>query len=69
MVPDVLEAGESVEFPFRLSADGKLRLKLQYWQGSNTDLDCDKPPKRKKVATSPVFFQSTDPGKAIDNPR
>jgi len=37
--PEVLDSGKSVEFPFRLSASGQMRLRLNYWNGSLPNLD------------------------------
>ena len=34
-----LEAGKSMDFPFRLNARGPTRLRLDYWPGSK-DVDC-----------------------------
>lgn len=51
----LLEAGKSLDFPFRLSATGKMRLRLNYWRGSIPSLDCHAPPKGSKLVTSAVF--------------
>jgi hypothetical protein len=52
----VLEAGKSIEFPFRLNATGNVRLLLIYWQGSLPELECSKPPKGSHVVKSNAFF-------------
>jgi hypothetical protein len=51
----VLEAGESKDFPLRLNDSGRMRLRLNYWRGSTSNLDCNTPPKGSKLATSPIF--------------
>jgi hypothetical protein len=51
----VLEAGESKDFPFRLNNSGRMRLRLNYWHGSISNLDCAAPPKGLKLATSTIF--------------
>ena len=33
-LPEVLDAGKSMEFPFRLGDSGRMRLRLTYWNGS-----------------------------------
>jgi len=35
-----LEAGESKEFAFRLNDSGRMRLRLNYWRGSISKLNC-----------------------------
>jgi hypothetical protein len=51
----VLGAHESKEFIFLLSDSGSLRLRLNYWRGSISDLDCHAPPKGVNLVTSRVF--------------
>ncbi len=53
--PIVLQAGESMGFPFRLNDSGRMRLRLNYWHGSFPDLDCHAKPKGIKLLTSAVF--------------
>ncbi len=38
--PEVLGAGKSLEFPFRLGASGQMRLRMNYWSGSLQSLNC-----------------------------
>jgi hypothetical protein len=52
----VLEAGKSNQFPFRLNAHGKMRLRLNFWRGSIANLDCNAPPKGSRLAASSVFI-------------
>jgi hypothetical protein len=52
---EVLEAGESREFPFRLNDSGRMRLRLNYWRGSITNFNCKAPPTGPKLVTSDVF--------------
>jgi hypothetical protein len=52
---DVLEAGKSDEFPFRLSATGTMRLRLKYWLGSKPNLNCKAQPRGAKRVASPTF--------------
>jgi hypothetical protein len=54
-VAQVLEAEKSAEFPFRLHDHGKIRLRLNYWRGSIPNLNCNAPPKGKKLVTSAAF--------------
>ena len=49
----VLKAGESQQYPFRLSDRGRMRLVLDYWRGDN-DIVCEFP-KGKKTTRSKVF--------------
>lgn len=49
-----LDPGKSLEFPFRLSESGQMRLRLNYWNGSLPSLACA-PPKGAKIATSAPF--------------
>jgi hypothetical protein len=51
----VLDAGKSEEFFLRLSDSGRMRLRLDYWRGSNPKLDCIAQPKGSRVATSSFF--------------
>ncbi len=53
--PVILEAGKSNEFPFRLDEHGLIRLFLEYWNGSNSGLDCSKPPKHAHKVKSKPF--------------
>jgi hypothetical protein len=53
--PLVIAAGESEEFFVRLGDLGKMRLELDYWHGSITNLDCDAPPKGMKTTRSAAF--------------
>jgi hypothetical protein len=39
-LPEVLDPGKSIEFPFRLGDSGRMRLRLTYWNGSLQSLDC-----------------------------
>ena len=50
-----LEAGKSLEFPFRLNDTGTMRLRLNYWLGPAPSLDCTSPPKRAKNVKSVTF--------------
>jgi hypothetical protein len=52
---EVLEAGKSEEFPFRLSATGTMRLRLNYWPGSQPNLNCKEQPKGAKRLASATF--------------
>ena len=49
----VLKAGESQQYPFRLSDRGRMRLVLDYWRGEN-DRACERPT-GKKITRSDVF--------------
>jgi hypothetical protein len=42
---EVVEAGKSMKFPFRLSDRGRMRLRLNYWPGSMPNLNCTSKPK------------------------
>ena len=53
--PNVLDGGKSVGFVFRLGASGQMRLRMNYWNGSVANLDCDAPPEGEQVVTSAVF--------------
>jgi hypothetical protein len=53
--PVVLDPGKSMDFPFRLGGSGAMRLRLSYWSGDLSSLDCDAPPKGAKRVTSSVF--------------
>jgi hypothetical protein len=53
--PVVLQAGESMGFPFRLNGPGRMRLRLNYWRGSFPDLDCHAKRKGIKLLTSTAF--------------
>jgi hypothetical protein len=55
VVPEVVEAGKSLEFPFRLSDKGTMRLRLNYWPGARPDLNCTPPPRGAKQLVSPTF--------------
>jgi hypothetical protein len=50
-----VDAGKSLVFPFRLGEKGKMRLRLEYWLGSRTDLDCSARAKGTKQVTSAIF--------------
>ena len=50
----VLEPGQSHEFPFRLNAEGVMRLVLEYWIGEK-DVNCKNPPKGEKKTQSKIF--------------
>jgi hypothetical protein len=52
---EVLDAGKSIEFPFRLGDSGQMRVQLNYWNGSLPSLNCHAPPKGAKSVTSAVF--------------
>ena len=52
---EVLEAGKSAQFPFRLRETGHIRLVLWYWVGAMPDLDCGHPPKGEKRRESKTF--------------
>ncbi|MGH9743800.1 MAG: hypothetical protein ACRD51_15760 [Candidatus Acidiferrum sp.] len=54
-VAQELEDGKSLDFPFRLGATGKMRLRLKYWRGSIANFDCHAPPKHSKLVTSSAF--------------
>ncbi|MGH9575196.1 MAG: hypothetical protein ACRD40_16910 [Candidatus Acidiferrales bacterium] len=62
-VSQVVASGEWLEFPLRLLDKGTLRLRLQYWQGDLPDLNCMKPGRRAKIASSPDFVQTEDHGR------
>jgi hypothetical protein len=51
----VPEVGKSLDFPFRLSNPGKVRLRLMYWRGPIPNMDCKASRKHSKLATSAVF--------------
>lgn len=53
---EVLDAGKSLEFPFRLNAAGNVRLLLSYWRGSFPQLDCSKSPKGSRQVKSKPFI-------------
>lgn len=55
--PLQLEAGKSVEFPFRLTDAGTLRLRLDYWKASSQSLDCTRSAKGSRKAWSKAFLQ------------
>lgn len=61
-ISQVMASGESLEFPVRLLDTGRLRLRLQYWEGDLPKLNCKEPPKKAKVAISPQFIQIGDHG-------
>jgi hypothetical protein len=48
-----LGAGESQQYPFRLSDAGEMRIMVDYWIGAS-DRTCQQP-KRRKTAKSRVF--------------
>jgi hypothetical protein len=49
----VLKAGESQQYPFRLSDRGRMRLVLDYWRGENNKV-CEQPTD-KKTTRSGIF--------------
>lgn len=55
--PLKLDAGKSLEFPFRLSDPGTLRLRLEYWKSESANGDCASGTKGKKNAWSKTFLQ------------
>lgn len=67
-IPQVMASGESLEFPIRLLDTGRLRLRLQYWQRDLPKLNCKKPPKGAKIASSPDFVQIGDRGNVRNGP-
>ena len=67
-IPQVVASGESLEFPVRFSDTGTFRFRLQYWRGALPKLDCKKPPKRAKIATSPPFVEIDDRGSDRNGP-
>jgi hypothetical protein len=56
---EVLEAGKSTQFPFRLGETGTIRLRLNYWPGSKPNLNCKAQPKgAKRLASLPSLSTS-----------
>jgi len=53
--PVELEGGKSMDFPFRLNEQGPLRLRLDYWTGSN-NVDCNARPHGAKRTRSATFM-------------
>jgi hypothetical protein len=53
--PEVLNPGKSVQFDFRLGDAGQMRLRLNYWNGALSKLDCHLTPKGMKLVTSAAF--------------
>lgn len=51
----VLQPGQSLDFPFRLNVDGRVRLRLAYWKGASPAMNCAKPPTLAHHAKSPTF--------------
>ena len=51
--PEILQPGQILNFPFRVSEGGRMRLVLDYWQGDNA-LACTNP-KARKTMLSNVF--------------
>lgn len=54
-LPVEVEAGKSMEFPFRLNNQGTMRLRLDYWIGSRSDMKCYGPAKDTKHMHSATF--------------
>lgn len=53
--PVEVEAGKSLEFPFRLNRQGTMRLRLEYWIGSRADVKCNGSAKDTKHLRSATF--------------
>lgn len=53
-LPQSLDSGADIIFPFRLSDAGKARFLLYYWRGDRKDA-CNVSAKGRKKARSPVF--------------
>ena len=54
--PVTLGPGKSISYPFRVAANGKIRLVLFYWMGDQPDLSCEHPPKRPSRVESKPFL-------------
>jgi hypothetical protein len=55
LAPVEVEAGKSLEFPFRLNGAGTMRLRLDYWIGSRPDVKCYGRAKGTKHLRSAIF--------------
>jgi hypothetical protein len=53
-MPQLLDSGAELVFPFRLGEKGSARLLLYYWRGDRKDV-CDPSAKRRKIARSQAF--------------
>ena len=53
--PDLIQKGDSVDFPFQPKTPGHLRLVLHYWAGSVPSIDCEKAPKGARKVKSKAF--------------
>jgi hypothetical protein len=53
-VPQSLDSGAELVFPFRLGEKGRARLLLYYFRGDRKDV-CDESAKRRKITRSQVF--------------
>jgi hypothetical protein len=53
--PVDVESGKSMEFPFRLNGAGTMRLRLDYWIGSRSDVKCNGAAKDTKHLRSATF--------------
>jgi hypothetical protein len=53
--PVEVDSGKSLEFPFRLNGEGTMRLRLDYWIGSRSDVKCNGPAKDTKHLRSATF--------------
>lgn len=51
----VLEAKQSLPFPFWPPTKGELRLQLRYWQGAHPEMDCAHPPAGSHNAKPATF--------------
>jgi hypothetical protein len=55
--PVTLGPGKSISYPFRVAANGKIRLLLFYWMGDQPDLSWEHPPKRpSRVESKPLLI-------------
>jgi len=55
LAPVELDSGKSLEFPFRLNDEGKMRLRLDYWAGSLPDMKCPGPARDTVHYRSAIF--------------
>lgn len=53
--PVELDSGKSLDFPFRLTGEGTMRLRLDYWSGSRPGAKCNGPRKNTKHVRSMSF--------------
>ena len=53
--PVEVDSGKSMEFPFRLTGEGTMRLRLDYWIGSRPDVKCNGKNKDVKHLRSATF--------------